>query len=185
MEISEKYHPNKIVKTLSFKESMNLAYHLLLNEQRDDNLIEYATSLIKEIRIFYPKEWNNDWRNDVFLGDALYLAMIANASGKYENERYEVYKHAFEKISPTPPALLVSMARCYLLPNSPVTIEEAEKLILCALEKEESIEAVTLIRGICKRKGDTGQFTYWDKILNSLEERNAWMKDKWPDFLKE
>lgn len=123
-QISQKYQPKEIAKKLPFKKGMLLGYHLLLNEQMDDDLREFAVELINEIRKTFPEDWNRDWRNDIFLGDAFYLTM------KYE-ERYESYKRAFDKISPAPPALLVSMAGCYTIPGFPVkipiTIEEAEK----------------------------------------------------------
>lgn len=46
------------------------------------------------------------------------------------------------------------MAGCYLIPSSPITLEEAETLIRKSLEKEKTVEAVTLLRGICKTKGN-------------------------------
>jgi hypothetical protein len=175
-EISHKYKPNEIIKDLSFKDGMLLGYQLLLNDEMDDNLREFAVSLIEENRHAHPKEWDEDWRNDIFLGDAYYLIM------KYD-ERYEAYKRASKKIHPLPPALLVSLAGCYLLPGSPITLDEAERLVLEALEKEKTIEAATLIRGIYKTKGNIDKFSYWDEILQKLENENAYMKDKWPKFL--
>ncbi len=175
-EISEKYQPNEIVYNLSFKDGMLLGYQLLLNEEMDDNLRDYAVKLLEEYRQAFPKEWDMDWRNDVFLGDAYYLIM------KYE-ERYEAYMRAAKRVSPNPPALLVSLAGCYLFPGSPITLEEAEKFVLLALEKEKSIEAATLIRGIYKTKGNSEKFSYWDTILHKLENENAYMRDKWPRFL--
>ncbi|MGA8165616.1 MAG: hypothetical protein WB791_11470 [Waddliaceae bacterium] len=174
-EISQKYQPDEVLEFLSFKDGMILSCKLLLNEEMDDNLREYAVKLIEKYRQSYPKEWNENWRNDVFLGDAYHLIM------KYD-ERYKAYKRALERTFPSPPALLVSLAGCYLLADSPIDSDEAEKLLLDALEKEKSIEAVTLIRGIYKTKGNENKFAYWDKILQDLENENAYMKDKWPKF---
>jgi len=175
-EISQNYKPNEIIKNLSFKDGMLLGYQLLLNDEMDDILREYAVNLIEENRQAHPKEWDEDWRNDIFLGDAYYLIM------KYE-ERYEAYKRASKKVFPAPPALLVSLAGCYLLPGSPITLDKAERLVLEALGKEKTIEAATLIRGIYKTKGNIDKYYYWDEILQKLENENTYMKDKWPKFL--
>lgn len=103
---------------------------------------------------------------------------------KYE-EQCEAYKRASKRINPLPPAILVSLAGCYLSKDSTlISSEEAEKLVRQALEQEESIEAVILIRGICKDKGDEKQFIHWNKVLEKLEKERAYMKNKWPEFLK-
>lgn len=175
--ISQKYKPSQIMDFLSFKDGMIFCSKLLLNEEMDDDLRDYAVRIIEEYRRTYPKEWDKDWRNDIFLGDAYYLIM------KYD-ERYKIYQKAFEKTLSRPPAILVSLAGCYLHPNSPINIDEAEKLLLEALKKEKSIEAATLIRGIYKTKGDIKNFSYWDKILFDLEKNNAFIKDKWPKFFE-
>ena len=70
---------------------------------------------------------------------------------KYD-ERYESYKRAFEKTAAPPPSLLISLASCYLSPTPLLTLDEAENLAIKALEKELSIEGVTLIRGIYAEK---------------------------------
>jgi hypothetical protein len=172
-EIYQLFRPEEIVTELSFKNAMLLSYRFLV--RYDDNLREYAVNLIEAIRQYFPKEWEKDWRNEVFLGDAYYIVM------KYD-ERYEPYKRASKMIFPMPPTVMVSLARCYLSPNEPITIDEAKELILKALKKEKSIEAVTLIRGICKTKGLLDEFAYWDKNLQELEKNNCYMKDKWPEL---
>ncbi|MBA3603314.1 MAG: hypothetical protein H0W50_06675 [Parachlamydiaceae bacterium] len=170
-------NPTRFIESLlSFEEAMLLACQLLLNDEMNEILREYGVSLIEQNRQVHPKEWGEDWRNEVFLGDAYYLMM------KYDKQ-YEAYTRASTNLSPLPPALLVSLAGCYLSSDSFLTIDDAEKLLLEALEKEETIEAVTLVRGIYKTKNDANKFSYWDKIFHELENSDAFMKDKWPKFL--
>jgi hypothetical protein len=176
--ITKTYQPSELAKLLPFKEAMILGNQILGNEEGDDDLRIYATTLIDEIRKRYPEDWNVDWRNDVFLGDAFFLAM------KYD-ENYQSYKRSFDTVFPRPHALLVSMAGCYSNPDCPVTIEDAEKWVREALKKEISMEAVVLIRGICKQKGDMDQFSYWDNIFKRLENKKSSMKHKWPSFIEE
>ncbi len=99
--------------------------------------------------------------------------MISNSNATIERQK---------KISPYPPALLISLASCYA--DSSKTLDKAEKCALEALEKEKSIEGATLIRGIYKTKENIDQFIYWDEILQELEKTHAYMKDKWPEYLK-
>lgn len=169
------YQPKELSNILSFKEGRNLAYKMLFNEERDDDLRDFATRLLQGLRQTYSKEWSLDWKNDVFLGDACYITL------QYV-ERYEAYKRAYQRANPPPPSLLISLAGCYLLPNPPITLNEAENLVKKALEKELSIEGVTLLRGIYAEKNDQINFNYWNKILVELEEKNIHSPDTWPDF---
>lgn len=173
--IVNQYQPKILAESLPFKEGRNLVYKMLFNEERDDSLRDYATELLQEIRQTHFGEWSSDWKNDVFLGDACYMTM------KYD-ERYEAYKRAYEKATPPPPSLLISLAGCYLLPKPPITLDEAENLAKKALEKELSIEGVVLLRGIYAEKKDQAKFDYWDKVLKEVEEKNIHTQDAWPDF---
>lgn len=177
--IYKNYNPDKILEELSFKDSMHLASQLYTNKDFDDALFIFAVDLLQETRKKYPKDWKNDWRNDLFLGDACNFTMRFH-------ESYEAYKRASLNFnSNLPPNLLVSLAGCYLAPGKPsISIEEAERMIKLALEKEKSIEAVTLIRGICKTKHREEEFSFWDKMLEELEKKNAYMKKEWPEYLK-
>jgi hypothetical protein len=102
---------------------------------------------------------------------------------KYD-EQYEAYKRAYEKVTPPPSSLLISLASCYLSPRPSVTLEEAESLAKKALEKEVSIEGVVLLRGIYAEKKDQAEFDYWDKVLKEVEEKNIHTKGDWPDIHK-
>ncbi len=177
-KIYQDYKPKEIAKELSFKQAMSLAYQMLLNEQRDDNLRDYSIKLFEAIRVSYSNEWNADWKNDLLLGDAYYFTMNFN-------ERFRAYKRASEKINPLPPALLVSLAGCYLSSEiSSESIEEAEEMLKKALEQERSIEAVILMRSIYREKGDEKKFLYWNKVFEEVEKEGAYMKNKLPEVLK-
>jgi tetratricopeptide (TPR) repeat protein len=173
--IAKQYEPKSLAKDLNFENGRLLAYNMLLNEERDDYLRDYATELLEGVRQAYPKEWSEDWKNDVFLGDAYYMTM------KY-NERYEAYIRAYEKAIPSPPSLLISIASCYLSPESPITLNEAENLVQRALKEEVSIEGVALIRGLYAEKKIQEKFEYWDKILKDVEKKQIHTQDSWPNI---
>lgn len=169
------YEPKMLAKYLSFKDARSLAYKMLFNNSGDDDFRDFATDLLQEIRLVYPKEWSEDWKNDVFLGDACYLTM------NYD-ERYEAYKRAYKKAVPPPPSLLISLASCYLSPGSPISLEEAEKLAKEALEREISKEGVVLLRGIYAEKNDVAMFNYWDRIYRDIEKQKLQSTNLWPDI---
>lgn len=176
-ELSKQYEPKILAQILSIKEGKLLAHKLLFNEERDDSLREYAVELLEEIRNMHSKEWLEDWKNDVFLGDACYMTL-------HYNERYQAYKRAYEKAKPIPPSLLISIASCYLSPTPPISIDEAERFAKLALEREMSIEGVILLRGIYAEKKDKLSFDYWDKVLKEIEHKkmHSSSQEVWPDM---
>ena len=175
--IVKKYTPKNLAENLSFDEGRILAFKILFCQEWDSDLTDYATELLDQLRFIYAKEWSKDWKNDVFLGDAFFLA------NKYD-EQYAAYKRAYEKIQPAPPYLLLSLASCYLSFDPPITIDEAEKLTLQALNKELSLRGVILIRGIYASKNDQVKFDLWDKIYQQLKEENLpSIEDAWPNIL--
>lgn len=177
--IYKNWDPEQIVDELLYEDSMRLAYQMLINKHAEENLMNFAVDLLQIIRKKYSQNWESDWRNDLFLGDACHITIRFP-------ERYQAYKQASLKFNTLnlPPSLLVSLAGCYLAPDrSPISIEEAERLTKVALEKEQSIEAVTLIRGICKTQGRENEFFYWSNILKELEKKKAYMKNEWPEWL--
>lgn len=177
--ITKNWNPKLIVEKLAYEECMCLAYRMLINEQADDNLMNFAVDLLQVIRKKNLQNWESDWRNDLFLGDACHITMRFN-------ERYEAYKRAYLKFNPLnlPPTLLVSLARCYSAPGvPPISIEEAEKLARAAVEKEISTETVALIRGICKMQGKDKEFFYWNETLEELEKKGPHIRNEWPEWL--
>jgi hypothetical protein len=161
-EIANNFEVETLAKELSFEKGMFVATQLLFNEDRDDGLREFATQLLQKIRSSHPSEWSSDWKNDVLLGDASYITM------NFE-EQYNAYKRAFEKAQPPSPSLLIALAGCYLSPEKPITIDEAEKLAKQALRQEPLYDGIVLLRGIYALKEDKNKFEYWDKIFQETQ----------------
>jgi hypothetical protein len=94
-ELIEKYSPMEIVQILSFRDSLRVAYRLLHNHGWDENLQNYVIELVEAVRGVYPKEWNESWKYDAYLGMAYDI--------RYEQDkRYEAYKRAFDRANPPP-----------------------------------------------------------------------------------
>lgn len=182
--ICEDYRPEEIAAKVSFKQAMFIAYSMLHNEKRDDELREYAVKLIEAIQTTHIKEWSADWKNEIFLADAYYFIM-------QQERRFEICKRVYEnfksRLIPLPPPILVSFAGC-LLNQEPLTLEdiqEAKILLQGALKQERSVEAALLMRTISREENDNDKFELWNKSLHELEDKGSYMKDKWPAFFNE
>lgn len=159
--------PSDLVDTLRFDEALRLACDMLNNEEWDESLQEYATSILEELRKKYPKKWNDNWKYDALLGYAYHIIL------KYD-ERYAAYKRAFNKIQPTPPQLLVALARCCVAPGKPpITEGEAISLIKEAIATVPYIEAIELLRGLYKSTGNVKEQLYWEKFLENIRENGT------------
>jgi len=175
-EVTGNYSSETVANQLSFEEGLVVACAILMNEERDDDLREYAVDMIKYIRKTHPNEWNKDWRNDKFLGDACDIAM------RYD-EMYEAYRRAYKLANPPPPSILLSLAMCYHSPGKPpVTVQEAESLVTQALQQFRSKNAVRLMCNICLAKNDKAGASYWEQVLDSDAMEDDYGQD-WPNFL--
>lgn len=161
---SNDFTPIQLANALGFDEALHMACNMLNNEKWDENLQEYATSLLEEIRTRHPKQWNSTWRHDALLGYAYHITL------KYD-ERYIAYKRAFNNAHSPPPQLLVAMARCCIAPGKPpITEEEAISLIKQAIKTTPYIEGVELLRGLYKSLGNIKEQKYWENILENTKE---------------
>lgn len=158
------YSPSSLVSLLSFNEILHLACEMLNNEKWDESLQEYATNVLEELRKKFPEKWNANWKYDALLGYAYHIIL------KYD-ERYAAYKRAFDKVSPTPPQLLVGIARCCSAPGKPpITEEEAISLVKQAIQSTRYIEAVGLLRGLYKSIGNIKEQQYWESVLEDIKD---------------
>lgn len=158
------YSPSEIVKSLSFKDGLRLAYRLLYNNEWDEDLQEYAIKLLYEIRNIFPKEWNTSWEYDALLGLACYI--------RYRHEeRYKAYKRAFDKTTNPPPRLLIELARCCICPGPPpISYDHAIDLVMKALKEAPYADGISLLCIIYSTKGDKEKEFYWSKVLENTKE---------------
>ncbi len=158
------YCPLDLINRLGFEKAVTIARYMLVNEEWDGSLQEYAINILEELRQKYPEEWDTNWKYDALLGYAYHIIL------KYD-ERYAAYKRAFNKIHPPPPQLLVAMARCSITPGSPpITEEEAISFVQQAIRNTPYIEAIELLRGLYKSTGNIKEQQHWEKILENIKE---------------
>lgn len=159
---SENYVPTELVDKLGFDGALRLAGEMLNNEQWDEELQNYAATLLEAIRSKYTSKWNSNWQYDALLGYAYDIVM------NYD-QKYLAFKRAFDKTDPPPPQLLVALASCCWAPGKlPLSEEEAVLLVQHAIKKIPYIEGVELLIGLNKSLGHTEEQKKWEKILSEI-----------------
>ena len=165
-KIINKYSQKELCLALNFDQAMWLMRHLFFDAFCDDENQQFALKLALEIKDHFSDLWNNDWKNDVFLGD-LYSVLCDY------NKEYLCYKRAYDKLKDPPAALLLLLAGCKNSPDSPpITEEESEQYLKKSVEKQITYETALMMRTLCRQKGDIIQAKYWNTLYEKLEKKN-------------
>ena len=67
--IVDKFQPTEIVGILSFREAMIFANNLFAKNHSDPSIEEFAIALLFKIKDVYRTEWEQDWKNDIYLAE--------------------------------------------------------------------------------------------------------------------
>lgn len=176
-ELTSKFSVKELYSLLSFKESMNVVKHLFYDDIQDDKKQQYALKLAFEIKGHFQKDWESDWKNDVFLGGLCEMLWLYD-------ERYFYYKKAYDKLKDPPGELLLLLSNCNSAPGTPpITNEQAELYLMKALEKKLTCEVALKMRGLYRLKKNQSQEKYWDQMYKKLEKENVHSDQIIPDIL--
>ena len=161
--LAELCSSRELARSLSFKDALCAAYRMMLNEDWDENLQEYAINLLNETRSFYLMEWNATWEYDALLGFACFI--------RYRHEeRYEAYKRALDNTSNPPPGLLIEFARCSICPGPPpISYDQAIDLVMRALRGGPYVDGIGLLCNLYFSKGDTQMEEHWSDVLKKSD----------------
>lgn len=179
--ILSNYTPNEIVMKLTFFENMHLAlkFYSCKDMEIDEECRERAVDLLQSIRHFFPIEWEADWKNEIFLGDACAITLRTK-------ESYEAYIRASKKIDRLPPFLKANIAGCYYSEEVPPLIskEEAISLVKEALAEQLSEDAIILYRGFIRENITVEEWNKWEELIQKLKGKTERSFDYWPEYLK-
>lgn len=177
-EIISNYPVKDVCLSLNFREAMCAVKHLFYDDIQDDEKQQYALKLCFEIKNHF-KDWENDWKNDVFLGNLCEMLWLYD-------ERYFCYKRAYDKLQDAPQELLLLLSNCNSAPGTPpITDAEAEFYLGQALEKKLTYEVALKMRNFYRIKEDQSQEEYWNQMCKKLEKKNVHSDQLIPDILKE
>lgn len=174
----EKQPPESVAQPLSYEDAMNVAREIFRSDYGNDAVINYAIDLFLAVRKRYLNEWDQDFKN------SLYVSFLCELTLRYQ-EAFDLTKEVYERSLPTPPYLAsFSFANTYFLPKPDVdTISEDEALRLfkASFEKEATYEAATLIAEIYQARGDVGQADYWQLKAEDAEKQGLHVPVITPD----
>ena len=173
------YSVKDICLSLDFIQTMRVIKHLFYDNIQDDEKQQYALNLAFEAKNHFDKEWQSDWKNEVFLGG------LCDMQRLYD-ERYFCYKRAYDKLKDPPAELLLLLFSCYIAPGTPpITQDESEFYLKKAVEKKITSEAALAMRGFYRyKKGGLQEEEYWDRMYKKLENENVHFEAIVPDVLK-
>ena len=158
---------------------MHVVEYLFYDDFQDNEKQQYALKLIFEIKDYFNKDWESDWKNDVFLGGLCEMLWLYD-------ERYLCYKRVYDKLNDPPAELLLLLSNCNSAPGiPPITEEESEFYLRKALDKKLTCEVALAMRSFYNLKKDKLQEEYWDQMYKKLENENVHSEQLIPDVLKE
>lgn len=175
--IVKQYLVSDICLSLNFSEAMNLTNHLFYDDIQNDENQQYALKLAFEIKNRFKSDWEQDWKNEIFLGNLCDMLWL------YE-ERYLCYKRAYDKLLDPPHELLLFLAGCQFAPDPPITKDESEFYLKKALDKKVTAEAALMMRSLSRDKNDQHQEKYWDGIYKKLDKEKVHASIVVPDVLQ-
>jgi hypothetical protein len=156
---------------------MQIAGKVFYEHFKDDDHLDYAIDLVLEIRNHFKVEWEQDWKNEVFLGTLFSV-------GRKYLEEFECYKKAYDTFKDPPDTILLLLAGCCGRPGVLLSEEEADRYLFKAIEKKITYESALMARGIYRAKGDLKQEEYWDRLVHELEVKNIHTGTIIPDVLQ-
>ena len=173
------YNPDDILKKLSFREALHLAYALLYNQRWDRKLHEYSVELLEALRKHYSTEWSASWRNDGFLAMAYFFTLKPQ-------KRYEALQRAFELTTSQPAELLIALASCCLCEDGepPITYDQALDYLKQAVKNHPYKDAVWLLYTISEFKKDSQNEKLWGDVYNTLPAKADFSPPLEPEFLQ-
>lgn len=173
------YSVKDVCLTLNFNEAMRLTEELFYENMQDDAIQQFALSLALEIKEHFKNLWEEDWKNDIFLGNLCSILWLYS-------EQYICYKRAYDKLKDPPDSLLLLLAGCNFAPDvPPISEQKSEEYLMKALEKKVTSEAALMMRSLYRNKANHKMEEYWDKMYKELEQKNIHTQAIIPDALQD
>lgn len=172
------YTPSKIARALSYEEAFMTSYYAFFHDFKNEELQRFSIKLLFAIREVYPDRWNEDWKNEVFLGN------LCEYNCQYD-DRYDAYLRAYNKVSHPPANLLILLAHCNICPGvPPISQEESEYLLKEAIKQEKSYEAAHALYWLYKDAENHQEANYWKAMAEEAKEKGWQTNSIIPDIIK-
>ena len=178
--------PVNIADCYSVVDSMKIIGHLV--EAANDGMLkdrlmidfirDYCVNLMIILRAKYPKEWNEDWKNEAFLG-------IACSFVYREEEAFEYIKNAYKQVENPPQSLILAYIGVGRGLDHFLTKEEVIELSHKAIEKGVTYEAALGMAALANEENDEKKQQYWKKKAFETEKDGIYTPIIIPNVLKD
>ena len=177
--------PVNIADSFSFSEGMKIVGNLTkaaADEIVRDGFIadlmrDFTVNLMIILRAKYTKEWEEDWKNEAFLG-------ISCASVYREEEAFHYIKSAYEKLDDPPQSLLLAYINSGRSSDHFLTKEEIVHLTERALQKGVTYETASRMAFLASDEGNQKKCNYWEQAALEAEAKKLHTPFIIPNVLK-
>lgn len=177
--------PVNFADALSFFDAMQLVGRLSITAASEmskdglsaDQMRDFAVNLMIILRARYPKEWESDWKNEVYLG-------ISCALVHREEEAFSFIKNAFEKFTDPPQSLIFAFISSGDTFESYLSENEIAELTERAITKGVTYESALKMAALASEKGDQEECENWKQKAFEAERNQLHTPIITPDILK-
>ena len=130
------------------------------------------------LKIKYPKEWKEDWKNEAFLG-------IACSFVYRDEEAFQYLKNTYDKMNDPPQSLILAYIGAASGVDSFLPSKEIKKLSFKAIEKWVTYETALRMAALARDEQDKDKANYWDEKAEEAERRGIHTPIIIPNVIKD
>lgn len=170
MALVRNFLPSIVTDCYSFIEGMHIV-GALLNKASDemesgdtqiDFFRDYCVNMMIILRAKFPQEWENDWKNEAFLG-------IACRSVYREEEGFQYIQNAFQQLEDPPESLILPYIRAGETCDHFLSKESIKALSQKAAAKRITYEVALQMASLSHGEGNKKESQYWEEKAKDAE----------------
>jgi len=178
--------PVNVADSLSFYDAMRVVDDLTKQSTESpvwgtelaDFMRDFSVNLMIILRARYPKEWSQDWKNEVFLG--IWCGLVYR-----EEEAFVYIKNAYEKKDDPPQSLILAYLGSGNTCDSPFSKEERCSLVDAAIKKGITYESALAMASIAREELRGDEAEMWAIKAEEAKKNGVHTPIIVPDSLKE
>lgn len=178
--------PVNIADIYSFSEAMHIGNDLVAASSEimfedgftGDLMRDYSVNLMTILRARYPKEWQEDWKNEAFLG-------ITCAIVYREEEAFVYIQNAYRQVEDPPQSLIFAYISAGSGPDRFLTRAQTTELLQKAIQKGITYEAALRMACLAYEQQDFEKQDYWKQQAAEAEKQGVHTPLIIPNVLKD
>ena len=178
--------PVNIADLYAFSEAMHIVDCIF--EASADQMVEdgftadlmrdYSVNLMKILRAKYSREWESDWKNEVYLG--ITCALVFR-----EEEAFMHIQKAYKQVEDPPQSLIMAYISAGTGSDHFLTKEQVAELSQIAIKKGVTYESALHMALLAYEQRDFKKQRYWEEKAADAEKRGVHTPSITPNVLKD